>query len=433
MEALVQYHRSFVDVTNNATTKHNMWVGEQTYERQPVTGSVSGYQLLPKEMRPIDLYAKPGQNFRKYATVWEESCSPLAGWTNGTQMSPVVAQQETIAGFPVVAHYGSVRGPRIILPREHLAEVQVKGRMALQPLVDRGIPIYVTNGAYPRAGGWASIEAGSSLYTFHLLTDFEGRVLAEFGVSMNDDSITSVDPFLFLTVGQIVVSIGKGIGQKVVSAVVRKAEQRAVLRTLRNEMVQWGELMAHEASIAGWKRADLKEITDTMQRVMGQLIDRGTSTLKATNIRDLDKVLRQNGFKLFQAQPFGPQGGFQLFYRNGRVVGRVKTMGDAGGPRAGVTHSSFSVGDGWGLRWEHDIAKITREGKLAPKNIVSLDDWARNNMGGSQNIGSRNFWYVVRKDHSREIGDAWANSTHFNARPGFGLDGVQEIVRGAAK
>ncbi|MBL8233030.1 MAG: hypothetical protein JNL98_31315 [Bryobacterales bacterium] len=205
--------------------------------------------------------------------------------------------------------------------------------------------------------------------------------------------------------------------------------KRAVIRSLSKEMAQWGKLMPHGASIEGWRVADLQAIRASMQRVMGEVIDSGTGTIKALNIRELDKVLRQHGFTLFQAQHFGPEGSYQLFYRNGRVVARVKTLGDAGGPRAGVTHTSFSVGDGWGLRWEHDIAKITKDGGLAPKNIVSLDDWAKNNMGKSQNIGSRNFWYVVRKDHSREVGDAWANSTHFNAPKGFGLDGVQEIVK----
>jgi hypothetical protein len=301
-------------------------------------------------------------------------------------------------------------------------------RPTIRSLLERDIPVYVTNQPYPDAGDWTWITPDSVL-RFTVLTDVEGRVPADLGVQLKDDSIESVDPFAFLTLGKIDVAIGKGIGERLIVALARRVQQRAVIKSLSKEMAHWGKLMPHGASIEGWKIADLQEIRSTMQRVMGELIDGGTSTIKAVNLRALDRALERQGFKLFQAQPFGPQGGYQLFYRNGRVVARVKTRGDAGGPRAGVTHASFSLSDGWGLRWEHDIAKITKSGGFAPKNIVSLDDWVKNNMGASQNLGSRNFWYAVRKDHTKEAADAWANSTHFNARSGFGLEGIEDIVK----
>ncbi|MBL8233940.1 MAG: hypothetical protein JNL98_35925 [Bryobacterales bacterium] len=136
------FHRCFVDVTGQATYKHNMWVGKETYERQPLGGSVQGHQWLPKALRPLDLKAKPGQNFRQYATDWEQRCSMLGASSGGTLLYPVVAPQETPAGLPVIAHYGVVGGSNIIIPRSHS---KPRGWPSIRSLLEQDVPVFVTN------------------------------------------------------------------------------------------------------------------------------------------------------------------------------------------------------------------------------------------------------------------------------------------------
>src|SRR4051812_15217759 len=68
--------------------------------------------------------------------------------------------------------------------------------------------------------------------------------------------------------------------------------------------------------------------------------------VRFNDLASLDRALRALGFAPAGKAAFGPPGGWQVFYRNGVVVVRVKTKGDAQGPRAGQPHLSVGVTDG---------------------------------------------------------------------------------------
>ncbi|MBI4906943.1 MAG: hypothetical protein HY820_25165 [Acidobacteria bacterium] len=426
MDAMELYHRSFLDVTNNARTKHNMFVGKETYERQAVANSVPGYQWLPKAFRPIDLFAKAGQNFKLRCTSWEERCSTLIGpgLAGHTRMQPVVDQRGTPAGLPVIAHYGVVDGQHIIAPSQYVR--QGDPQLMVQKLLEQDIPVFVTSGQYPNAGAWSSIT-DMGIYRFTLLTDLEGRVIAEFGSHLKDDSIVSVDPFALLAVGSLIVSLGKGVGERLILAMTRKSAQKQATRTLtaiEKAKKNWGQAEVLDGGAKG-AASTIEIARQTMQRAMPQIVDQATNKIAFKTFQQFHNAMQKAGFKVIKVEKFGPDGGYQVFYQNGNVVGRFKTLGDAGGPRMGQTHISFSLTDGKGLQWMNDMAKFNANGKLAPKNIVDPKkfDPAKDFQGNPHRFP------VVDSKFDIKVVDSWANSTHFNTPAGFDLRGVGDVVR----
>ena len=70
------------------------------------------------------------------------------------------------------------------------------------------------------------------------------------------------------------------------------------------------------------------------KQLMLQLVNAASGTVKIPNLAALEKLLSGLGFHKVSAVEYGPTGGQQLFYQNGRVVVRLKTKGDKAGFRA---------------------------------------------------------------------------------------------------
>jgi len=444
MDNDANYYRGFVDLTGLARDAYytpDPIVGSGYNERQPIQGTFPGYQWLNGSVRAVDLFPNSKKRF-EYMTQWELIHSSLAPhFPSFVKFRPVVDAKPLINPdpvfpgkidreyYPLVAHYGTAPAEKIFVPGEY-AGSHGWTLDRLSELVAKDVPAFVNN--IDPGNGWGPFERGG-VFSHTVLTDIEGRILKVYSSRARDDSIEEADPMVFFMAGQLVADLGAAIGHRVVVALARRAarkEAQAVINSLAKEMAQWGELQAFRELAMGMTTAELQAVKSTMERVMPNLVD-ASSKLKAMSIRELDTALRKTGFSLFQAQEYGPDGGYQLFYQNGRVVARVKTMGEKfkDSPRFETPHASFSLTDGSAMRWENDIAKFTREGGIAPKNIVSLDDWDAKAMAQSQNVGMRNHWYVVKDGHTKTLGDAWANSTHFNAPKGFGLEGADDLAR----
>src|SRR5689334_2509035 len=217
MDPTTLFHRSFLDVTQYARAaydKPDTLIGDSHVDRQPVSGSTQGYQLLAKALRPVDLYPKPGQNFKLYATGWEQRCSDLIDGTSGTTLAPVVDSNRNPMGYPVIAHYGVVRAERIVVPRKYVHSLGVSIHSVAE-LVEQGIPAFVTNVDYPNVGGWGPLENGG-VYRYTVLTDVEGAILAQLDSHLRDDSIVEADPFLYIALGSLLVDLGAAIGRRIV-------------------------------------------------------------------------------------------------------------------------------------------------------------------------------------------------------------------------
>src|ERR1700686_3086608 len=79
-------HRTLWDVTKLARPGYyqpDPILGPPQKPRQPLEGSLSGYQIIGSVFRPVDLIKKPYQDFAKYATVWERYWSTLVDSDDG--------------------------------------------------------------------------------------------------------------------------------------------------------------------------------------------------------------------------------------------------------------------------------------------------------------------------------------------------------------
>jgi len=162
--------------------------------------------------------------------------------------------------------------------------------------------------------------------------------------------------------------------------------------------------------------------------VMNRLVDAGSGIVRYSDLLSLDAVLRDElGFRLEQKEAFGPPGGWQLFYRNGRIVVRVKTKGDAKGYRADQPHLSVSLNDGNGLDWQNDQAKFSAAGKIAPKVMTPAEKF----QPGTDFQGNpRRFELILGGRYSGPGPDVWAGRTHFPFPPGSTLVGAEDLRTG---
>ncbi|MBI4908384.1 MAG: hypothetical protein HY820_32465 [Acidobacteria bacterium] len=161
--------------------------------------------------------------------------------------------------------------------------------------------------------------------------------------------------------------------------------------------------------------------------ILPKLVNAATNTMVVRSIRELHQTLLADGFKLIKAEPFGPDGGYQLFYQKGNVLARFKTLGDKGGPRAGKTHLSLGYNDGRGLDWQNDLGKFTATGKVEAKVITDPAKFTETDFQGNP----QRFVLLPTEFKMADV-DAWAGRTHFNAEPGFDLTGLDAIVNVAA-
>jgi hypothetical protein len=171
------------------------------------------------------------------------------------------------------------------------------------------------------------------------------------------------------------------------------------------------------------------------RRVMPRLVDPGSKLVRLTSFTKLHETLVQEGFRLTEAKPWGPQGGQQLFYERQNICVRVKTMGDKAGPRANQAHISMGVNDGLGTAWTNDLAKVTAEGKLTAKLDIPHDKFNPfETITDPNNPTLQRFVGIIKEADAaggQQKMDAWGKSCHFNMPGNFqwtGLDGVLRSV-----
>ncbi len=451
--------RSVMDVTMGAKPsymKADVMIGSRTAEREAVKGSVQGLQISGGQARSLDLVA--ANDFKLFATDWELRCSRLTGLGAWQFMNPIVdsvslgrAFHGAFPTFPVIGHYGLIRAELVIAPKEALEKLQ-KQRPgayatppdALQVLLGWGVPCYVYDGRVPPDGA-DRLEHGGVFYV-NVVTNPMGRVLRCPGGRTRDDSIEDSDPTIFLLVASLLARVGARVAGKLIKSLVRrvklKLDERAAMRAVAE--LEREELEEFTAARAKWLRGEaevlkggldaatqtaLEQAKEVMPRVMNRIVDGSSNLVKPVEFKVFHRTMQEEGFSLYEADTFGPEGGYQLFYRKGNVVARFKTKGNAPGApaRVGDPHISFSLTDGQALKWENDLAKINAQGKLRPKMIVEADKMPRMNVDMIEK-GTRPYWYVEDRSLTKAGQDAWANATHFNTPAGFRWDGLEEII-----
>lgn len=170
--------------------------------------------------------------------------------------------------------------------------------------------------------------------------------------------------------------------------------------------------------------SQLRTATAAARRLMPGLIESGSGRMRPARLSELDRTLTESGYRLIRAEPYGPEGGYQLFWQNGNVLVRFKTLGEQRGPRANQPHLSVGYNDGRGLDWQNDLGKFDWNGNVVAKVIT---DPARFNPVDFQ--GNPQRFVLVPANFDIASVDAWASRTHFPAGAGFLCDGLQALIR----
>ena len=264
MDYKTAFMRSLWDVTSSGRPAHQECetVGDVACGRrvqvphQPKSGSVQGFKWLTGQLQPVDLDRPWSADFVGYATQWEQRYSILVPDRNyHLPVSPVVNHIALQASgtFPVIAHYGAVSENNVIVPRKYAVGSRDAGMRRspeqLEWILSQGIHAYVEQD-YPDAGDWGPLAPGSSGYPvgFTVLTDLEGRILANLGTFGSEPALVSVDPLDYVMVGTILVDLAK-IGGKLILAMARKAAQKEVTSLAKRKLA--GDLEGAAAKTAG--------------------------------------------------------------------------------------------------------------------------------------------------------------------------------------
>jgi hypothetical protein len=179
---------------------------------------------------------------------------------------------------------------------------------------------------------------------------------------------------------------------------------------------------AHSLSI-------LQRAKAVAESVLSKVLSPGSATMRCHSISELHQAFTQEGFRLVRAEPYGPQGGYQLFWRKGNVLARFKTMGESGGPRANVPHLSIAYNDGNGFAWQNDLGKFTYDGRVAAK-VISENNPATGRIFNPTDFqGNPQKFALIPANWNLAEVDAWAARTHFNAPHGFNLNDLPQILR----
>jgi hypothetical protein len=162
----------------------------------------------------------------------------------------------------------------------------------------------------------------------------------------------------------------------------------------------------------------MSEVKQNAPALMSQLVDQASGQAPFNDLKSVIAVLHREGFSRTGEESFGPPGGRQLFYTNCLVQVRIKTRGDARGPRANQPHLSVSVTDGVGTRWFNDVAKLNAQGQLAAKSFTSAERFRPiDHDNNPQRFVMIQGGQAARQDEG--VFDEWAARTHFNFPPGF--------------
>ena len=145
------------------------------------------------------------------------------------------------------------------------------------------------------------------------------------------------------------------------------------------------------------------------KRLMTTIIHSDLRVVKFNSLGLLEMKLQSLGFSKIADQSYGPPGGRQLFYKQGRVVVRIKTKGDEKGFRANQPHLSAALTDGNGLDWFNELAKFNYRGELAAKAMTTAENFKPTDF---QNNPQR-FVVILGGKYDGAGPDAWAQRTHF--------------------
>ncbi|MDX2269137.1 MAG: hypothetical protein NW208_13595 [Bryobacter sp.] len=173
------------------------------------------------------------------------------------------------------------------------------------------------------------------------------------------------------------------------------------------------------------------------RRVMPKLVSPKTKMVVFENFPKLHECLVNEGFKLTEAKPWGPPGGQQLFYERNNICVRVKTLGDAGGPRANTPHLSMGVNDGLGTAWVNDLAKVAADGKLTFKLDIPHDKFSPFERITDPNNPTLQRFVGIIKEADAQGGsqkmDAWGKICHFNLPGNFQWTGLDAVLKSVPK
>ncbi len=101
------------------------------------------------------------------------------------------------------------------------------------------------------------------------------------------------------------------------------------------------------------------------KQLISEIVDPSTGVIRTASLLTWNRCCKQRVFRSSRCA-YGPPGGRQLFFRNGRVVVRLKTKGDERGFRA--TNPIVSCFDRRSrVDWFNELAKFNRYGQLAAK------------------------------------------------------------------
>jgi hypothetical protein len=181
-----------------------------------------------------------------------------------------------------------------------------------------------------------------------------------------------------------------------------------------------------EGGMAPGIRTAMESAIDTAKAILPYLVSRSDRTVSPRDLADLDGWLKDFGFFLIRAEPYGPdQGatGWQLFWQKGNVLVRFKTTGENGGPRQGIPHLSLGYNDARGLDWQNDLAKFTWNARIVAKCITDPAKFKDTDFQGNPQK-----FILLPTNFDISAVDAWAAQTHFNVDKTFTLKGLDAIL-----
>ncbi|WP_400766559.1 hypothetical protein [Methylosinus sporium] len=233
--------RSLLDATLWARQEW-VTVGDNAHggrSRVPFQNSVQGFQLLPSQLRPLDLYRSPSTKFEDFATRWEKRYSLLfANRSTTMSLAPVVDRSPfyaydypivgKFAAYPVIGHYGIVPVENIIVRRNFATQNDREERVKdLQAILDHDIA-YVEED-YPNAGDWGPFARYNNLGPnyFELLIDPEGQILAIRGYGGSEPGLVSEDPLSYVIAGYGLVKLATGGGRVLLKLLAKRAARKA--------------------------------------------------------------------------------------------------------------------------------------------------------------------------------------------------------------
>lgn len=184
-----------------------------------------------------------------------------------------------------------------------------------------------------------------------------------------------------------------------------------------------GGLRLIQGGLASDTMTPLTAAMRTAKTVLPRLVDPVTNMMKVSTLAEVARILREEGFTLIKAEPYGPPGGYQFFWSKGNVLARFKTLGESRGPRASRPHLSLGFNDGRGLDFVNDIGKFNANGKILAKVVSNPETFQTRDFQGNPQK-----FVLLPTNFEVAAVDAWANQVHWNAPAGFNAAGAAELA-----